>query len=59
MFLYKLTIPLIVKLFIIRRRCYSVNNVMSYNSYYHTCNNTKARMRNGIGNVRVNSAFSH
>ena len=28
-------------------------------SYNHTCNNTLARSRNVIDNVRVNNAFSH
>ena len=30
---------------------------MSLKSYDHTCNNTLARRRNVIDNVRVNSAF--
>ena len=30
---------------------------MSYNSYVHTCNNTLARRRNVIDNVRNNKRF--
>ena len=44
--------------FIIWRRCYSVDNITSYKSYDHTCNNTLARRCNAIDNVRVNNAFS-
>ena len=32
---------------------------MSYQSYYHACNNTLARMGNVRENVRVSNAFSH
>ena len=32
-------------------------NVVSLKSYDHTCNNTLARTRNAIDNVRVNNAF--
>ena len=45
--------------FIIWRRCFSVDNVMSLKSYDHTCNNTLTRTSNVIYNVRVNNAFSY
>ena len=32
---------------------------MSQKQYDYTCNNTLARRRNVIGNVRVNNAFSY
>ena len=40
-----------------KHRCYSVDNGMPYKSYDHMCNNTLARLRNVIDNVRVNNAF--
>ena len=42
----------------IRRRCYSLGNVVSLKSYGYAFNNSLARTRNAIDNVRVNSAFS-
>ena len=48
-----------IKIIIICRRRYSEDNVMSCRPYDHTCNNTLARRRNVIDNVRVNNAFSH
>ena len=37
----------------------SLDNVMSYKSYDHTCNNTLTQMRNVTDNIRVSNAFSH
>ena len=42
------------KTFIIWRRWYSVDDVVSWKSYDHTCNNTLVQTRD---NVRVNNAF--
>ena len=45
--------------FIIKRRFYSVDNVMSKKSYEHTCNNTLVCIGNAIGNVRVNNVLAY
>ena len=46
-----------VKVFIIRRLCYSVDNVVSQNSYDHMCSNTLKHTHNVIDNVHVNNMF--
>ena len=38
---------------------YLMDNVVSYKTFDHTCNNALARIRNVIDNVRLNNMFSY
>ena len=45
--------------FIIIRRCYLIDNIVSSKSYDHTCYNTLARTRKVTDNVHANNVFSY